>query len=252
MSRENPGGREHSASRDRQSRDATRQSGEGTKQSREATRQSRETTKAETREALVAAGLAEFAEKGLDAPSLDAICARAGFTRGAFYVHFRDRDEFLECVMEKVFGSFLDAVIATGDNAHDLEETVARFAAAVSYGKKLDSRPVALSIDLHRVLDACARSPLLRNRFVALLGGATERLAAAVARGQQAGAVRNDIAAGVLAQLLAMLALGVITAIDTGATMDFERMRDAALHLLSNKLSSQVGERAADHADKGQ
>lgn len=191
---------------------------------------SREATKQETREALVMAGLAEFAEKGLDAPSLDAICARAGFTRGAFYVHFRDREEFLECVMERVFGSFLDAIIATGDSAHDLAETVARFAAAVSWGER---RPVALSIDLHRVLDACARSPTLRNRFVALLAGATDRVAAAVARGQQAGAVRTDVSASVLAQLLVMVALGVITALDTGATMDFEQMRDAALRLLS-------------------
>ena len=51
--------------------------------------------KQETREALLQAAMAEFAEKGLDLPSLDAICARAGFTRGAFYVHFRDREELV-------------------------------------------------------------------------------------------------------------------------------------------------------------
>src|SRR4051794_39894770 len=117
----------------------------------------RETAKQETREALVAAGLAEFAERGLDVPSLDAICARAGFTRGAFYVHFRDREDFLESVMEKVFGAFLDAVIATDDSPNELEKTVVRFADAVATVTMADrgDKPLAMSINLHRVLDAC-------------------------------------------------------------------------------------------------
>ncbi|MBM4360960.1 MAG: TetR family transcriptional regulator, partial [Deltaproteobacteria bacterium] len=46
----------------------------------------------ETRDALIEAGMAAFASEGLDAPSLDSICERAGYTRGAFYVHFKDRN----------------------------------------------------------------------------------------------------------------------------------------------------------------
>ena len=56
-------------------------------------------TKRETRAALLDAGLAEFAAHGLDTPSLDAICARAGFTRGAFYVHFKDREDFVVAII---------------------------------------------------------------------------------------------------------------------------------------------------------
>ncbi len=52
---------------------------------------SRDETKQRTRDALIQAGLELFTEQGLDVPSLDAICDRAGFTRGAFYVHFADR-----------------------------------------------------------------------------------------------------------------------------------------------------------------
>ena len=74
----------------------------------------REATKLETREALVSAGLAEFAEHGLDTPSLDAICARAGFTRGAFYVHFRGREDFLDAVMKRVGARVLDSVLGGG------------------------------------------------------------------------------------------------------------------------------------------
>jgi TetR/AcrR family transcriptional repressor of nem operon len=196
---------------------------------------SRHVTKQETREALVAAGLAEFAERGLDAPSLDSICARAGFTRGAFYVHFRNRDEFLEAVMEQVFGALLDALIATGDGARDVEETIGRFAMAAEAmaGSRKNTGLPALTMDIHRVLDACARSPLLRRRFVALMAESSSRVADAVAKGQGAGSIRADIAPDTLGHLLAVLAFGVLTAIDTGVPIPLEQTRAAVLRLLA-------------------
>ena len=80
-------------------------------------------TKRETRAALLDAGLAEFAAHGLDTPSLDAICARAGFTRGAFYVHFRDREDFVVAVMERELATFLDVMIATTKSSRSLKCT---------------------------------------------------------------------------------------------------------------------------------
>jgi TetR/AcrR family transcriptional regulator, transcriptional repressor for nem operon len=202
---------------------------------------SRHVTKQETREALVAAGLAEFAERGLDAPSLDSICARAGFTRGAFYVHFRNRDEFLEAVMEQVFGALLDAVIATGDGARDVEETIGRFAGAAEAmaGTRKNEGLPALTMDIHRVLDACARSPVLRRRFVALMAESSTRVADAVAKGQVAGTVRADIEATTLGQILAVLAFGVLTAIDTGVPIPLDPARGAILRLLAPQLPLQ-------------
>src|SRR5262245_35142144 len=91
----------------------------------------RAAAKAATRDALLDAALAEIAERGLDAPSLDAICARAGYTRGAFYVHFKDRDALVAAVVQRAMDRFLDAMIAHGDRAHDLEETITRFATVV-------------------------------------------------------------------------------------------------------------------------
>ena len=61
-----------------------------------------------TRQALLAGRAAELIEHGLDAPSLDAICARAGFTRGAFYVHFKDRDDFLVAVTDWALSGIVD------------------------------------------------------------------------------------------------------------------------------------------------
>ncbi|SFS15386.1 transcriptional regulator, TetR family [Microbacterium sp. cf046] len=50
-----------------------------------------------TRQKLLDAAALVFAEEGLDAASVEAICERAGFTRGAFYSNFDSKDElFLE------------------------------------------------------------------------------------------------------------------------------------------------------------
>jgi len=188
---------------------------------------SRETAKAETREALLEAGLAEIAERGIDAPSLDAICARAGYTRGAFYVHFRDREDFLVAVMERTLGAFLDAVIAGGGDREErgLAETVSRFAGALGLR---DEGPVPL----HRLLEVCERAPEFRERFVRLLAGAAERVGEVARAGQRAGSVRDDVDPETLASLLLTLALGSITALQTGLPLDVPAARDAVLRLL--------------------
>lgn len=50
-----------------------------------------------TRARLLHAAYEVFAEEGLDGASVEAICERAGFTRGAFYSNFTSKDElFLE------------------------------------------------------------------------------------------------------------------------------------------------------------
>jgi AcrR family transcriptional regulator len=186
----------------------------------------REAAKRETREALVRAGIAEFAEKGLAEPSLDGICARAGFTRGAFYVHFRDRDDFISAVMERVLGLFLDAIIASDDPAHGLEETVARFAGTLGIGV------LGGSFRFQRVLEACARSPEVRGRFAALLDGAVERVARTAAEGQRSGSVRRDVDPEAVAGVLVALALGAVAALEVGVRIDTAAGRDALLALL--------------------
>ena len=195
----------------------------------------RELSKQETREALLGAAMAEFAEHGLDAPSLDAICARAGFTRGAFYVHFRDREDLVAAVMERVLGAFLDAVVARGEGARDLEATVQRFAGAVSALDELRQNGARAAgpadawgvpgVPFHQVLAACQRSPELRRRFASILEEGRRRLTRAA---RMEG--REDAEA--LGALLLLTALGVRAALDLDLPLDVAPLRDAMLDLL--------------------
>lgn len=186
---------------------------------------------AETREALIEAALAEFGDRGLDVPSLDAICARAGYTRGAFYVHFQDREALLEAVMERVFHAFVDSVIASGDSTNDVVETVGRFAAAATAAANREATSI-LAINLHRVLDACARSPKLRQRFVSLVIAATQRVTALLREGQNAGVLRGDLDPDILGHLLALLAFGILAAADTGVPLRQDELQTLVLRML--------------------
>jgi len=198
----------------------------------------RERSKDATRRALIEAAVAEFSERGLDAPSLDAICSRAGFTRGAFYVHFHDREELVVAVVERALGAFFDAIIATGDGPHDLERTVRRFEEAVVGISALrlpgrSGRDAPAGVPLHRLLEACERSPALRAQLVRLLREAMERVAKTAGAGQAAATVRADVDAAALATLLVTLALGFMAALDAGLPFDAPAARRAVLALLA-------------------
>jgi AcrR family transcriptional regulator len=196
-------------------------------------RGAREAAKEETREALLLAGLAEFAERGLDAPSLDAICARAGYTRGAFYVHFKDRDEFLVAAMERVLGPFVDAVVARGEETHDLERTVERFVTTVLGMMRLATGSEGGAVPLHRLLDACERSGRLRERFARILTEAMDRVARSARVGQKGGAVRADVDARQMGSILVALALGAIVSLELGIEVDLEAAGKTVLDLVA-------------------
>jgi AcrR family transcriptional regulator len=178
----------------------------------------REATKQETREALVRAGALEFAEKGLDGPSLDAICERAGFTRGAFYVHFRDRDDLLVAVVDRVLERFQRAVIASTGAPDDLRETIGRYVRAVVEGDPVPTNTPKWAF--HDTLAACARLPVLRDRYRALQEGAIDQVARAAAAGQRAGTVRRDVTPKAIAEILVVLTLGIGAMLDAGIPFD--------------------------------
>lgn len=189
---------------------------------------------AETREKLLRAGAELFAAHGLDGPSLDAICERAGYTRGAFYVHFADRDEFMVAVMEREGLPFLDAVLggsSTDEEPPTFEAVVGRFLAAVASGaypltRKDGPKP-------HQLLDACARSKKIRTRYVALVADSIARVARVVETSQEEGTLRRDVSANDVATILLAAIIGGQTMLELDAPIDLPRTGAAMLQLLA-------------------
>lgn len=57
--------------------------------------------RAETRTKLLDAARDVFADRGVVGGSVEEICERAGFTRGAFYSNFEDKDQLLRAVLDR-------------------------------------------------------------------------------------------------------------------------------------------------------
>ena len=70
-------------------------------------RLTRAESQARTRTALLQAGAEVFVERGFVGSSVEAIAARAGFTRGAFYSNFASKEElFAELLQERVYAIY--------------------------------------------------------------------------------------------------------------------------------------------------
>jgi AcrR family transcriptional regulator len=188
----------------------------------------RDATKRETRAALLRAGMELFARQGLDVPSLDALCARAGFSRGAFYVHFKDREDFIVAVMAEATGRFLEAILATGGEGLELEQIVQLFAASLT-GPDF---PVFGMVPMRHVMAACARSKVLRARYQEIVGETIVRLAEAVRAAQAAGRVRPGLDPMTTAGLLIAIALGVGAVRELGVEFDAPAYAQTLLRML--------------------
>ena len=205
--------------------------------------ESRDEAKQQTRAALVSAALSLFAEQGLDVPSLDAICDRAGYTRGAFYVHFKTREDILVAVMDHVGAAFLasvfqgfaaDAAAVTTEPSGRLHRAVRRFVDAVGTG----AYPLMASpgkgplVRPHQLLDACARSAVVRERYRDLVQLSVTAVAALVKHDQDEGEVRSDVEPELVASMALALIIGAQTMNDLGLSLDASHLGAAIEQML--------------------
>ena len=82
--------------------------------------------RAQTQERLMAAAARVFAERGIIGASVEEICEAAGFTRGAFYSNFADKDELVLALIRQTIRTQVSAA----------EQAIARMKAAPT---KLDA-----------------------------------------------------------------------------------------------------------------
>jgi AcrR family transcriptional regulator len=192
----------------------------------------------ETRAGLVAAAARLFQRDGLDVPSLDAICEEAGYTRGAFYVHFRSREDLVAAVVELALSELLERIVRPDQ---DLPEIARSFVAALSAG----ALPLSAGTRFSQVLEACARSPELRARLLAVLLVAKGRLADAVRRSVARGVVDPARDADAIAEMLLALVLGVQVAAQLGAPHDASGVEREVLAMLAPRRAATARARAA-------
>lgn len=189
----------------------------------------REQTKQATRLALINAGIAEFARAGFEV-SLDQISARAKLTRGAFYVHFADRDGFIVAVMQHVLGGFVTALTGPAANL-DLTTSIRLFIAAVRSRAPVVSGGTGLRF--HHVLEACRRSKAIGNTYRGIVAVARSTIVAAIIRDQTANKTRRDRDPDGLADVMVAIAFGMLAANELDLPIDLDRLEATMLGLLT-------------------
>lgn len=69
----------------------------------------------QTREHLLAAAAQVFAERGFHGASLDAVAAAAGFSKGAVYSNFKNKDDLFLALLETSYSREMESLRATLD-----------------------------------------------------------------------------------------------------------------------------------------
>jgi AcrR family transcriptional regulator len=193
---------------------------------------SRAEAKQASRDALIKSAMELMPEKGINV-SLDELCAHAGYTRGAFYVHFKNRDELTLEVMTINGENWLNSIFRPQDDgeAEDLLTMVQRFLTEMVSG----TYPITQKAGLrpHQLLEACARNEAIKKRYLELVSDSIRRLTTNVQRSQNLQQLNQTIDPEQIASLLLGLAIGVHTMYDLDYPIDFAKGSMTLLQLLA-------------------
>jgi AcrR family transcriptional regulator len=120
-----------------------------------------------TREALLDAAAAVFAKRGFQGASLDEIAETAGYTRGAIYKHFTDKEDLLNAVCvrlnERTFAEF-DEVPGVELSFMQFVTNEAAATAVIEHWKTTIERDREFRIVMLEFLLQAMRNPELRTR----------------------------------------------------------------------------------------
>lgn len=139
----------------------------------------------QTRTRLLAAALEVLAEEGLARSSVERICERAGYTRGAFYSNFTSTDDVVAALYAQQAQALLDHVeerlaqAPPGHGGTGLSEVVAHVLAVLPLDRDWHAVRTEFTAQALRNPEAAAVTTrvrgLLRERLAPLLAAALER-----------------------------------------------------------------------------
>ncbi len=161
-------------------------------------------------EALVEAARAEFARAGLERARVEDVARRAGVSKGAFYLHFRTKEDAFREILARFLGVLEEQARKRHEQECRFEEAWARAGRgppkvedAIDFECRIDVELLEIlwrNRQILAALDAAGGKPAtaageFRRRMRALVGG---RLASR----QVAARLRDDVDPGVVADLV--------------------------------------------------
>jgi TetR/AcrR family fatty acid metabolism transcriptional regulator len=190
--------------------------------------------RAETRERLVKAALGVFARNGYERATVDEIVREAGYSKGAFYVHFEAKEDIFWAMLEErlaqqqeAFREALDIDVPVAQNL----QTILRSLFALN-----QNEPLWSALFMEFVAHA-ARNGKVRDKLAAMYQSWRSFAVEVLHAGQEAGKVRKDVDAEFLASvIIAMIEGSMMQSRLAPGTLDLEKMVEPLSGLLAEWL----------------
>lgn len=140
----------------------------------------------DSREALLAAAIDEFALHGFDGASVDTIARRAGVNKAMIYYHFKSKERLYAEILRGVFTSMGDRTAAVVETQASAPDKIAAYIAAVS--AEADARPYVPPMMMREVAEGARR---LDADTLRLMSRLFNNLNAILEQGAREGAFRK-------------------------------------------------------------
>jgi AcrR family transcriptional regulator len=161
----------------------------------------------ETRGRLMEAAISVFARSGYDRATVDEIVRQAGFSKGAFYVHFESKEDLFRATLEERISRQLEA-FRQGVNHSNLMADNVRMILDAVFGLVRDDpfwAPLYLEFGAH-----AARNEKVRKRLAMMYGHWRQLIVDILKASREAGRMRKDADLEFMATVLVATVEGTI------------------------------------------
>jgi AcrR family transcriptional regulator len=190
----------------------------------------------QTRQKIFDTAIALFAKKGYDKVTIDDICEKVGVTKGAFYNHFKSKDQL---ILEE-FMQMDEHYIKVAQDISSLESSVEKLRVFNTEAIKLMSD---LGVTMMKVVYFSQIAPNMKKPYLAdgkrFLYKITNEL---IEEGQQKGEIRMDLESGEMTEMLINCFRGQIYYwCLTNGSFDLVGTCEKLMNLLLQSLTTTIG-----------
>jgi AcrR family transcriptional regulator len=188
----------------------------------------------ETRQKLLDSALAVFARNGYERATVDEIVREAGFSKGAFYVHFESKEDLFWEMLQERIEKQQERFRAAIDTDSTVEENEKRILGVV-----FDSHddPLAPAVFLEFAAHGM-RNPKVAERLSEMYGRWHAFVLETLTGGREMGLVRDDVDLSLLASaIMAIMEGGMIQSRLAPEHLRLNARMDDFAHLLSELIS---------------
>jgi AcrR family transcriptional regulator len=189
----------------------------------------------QTRGRLMEAATGVFARSGFDRATVDEIVREAGFSKGAFYVHFESKEDLFWAMLEDRISRQQEALRKAVDHSKPIEANVRTILRAVFGLLGEDPLWGSLFMEFHA---HAARNEMVRQRLATMYKRWREMVVDILEASRAAGRMRKDADLSFMATVLIATVEGsVIQSHLAPGTISLERMVEPLTRTLSEWLA---------------